>query len=505
MKFREFQKYFPSTINFLNKDEGTSATMVLDGQQRIQSLYACCFGSIDNKEVYFNILSGYPDLKGSIEKQEIKKESSDEKDEISYADEIFEFKFLKDNEVSQRNSNEKIFIKLPKLLFAKPKDIENYKIELGETYKLSINDKALISTNITTLREAFNRHDYFSFYTIDKQLLSENTAKNISEVLEIFVRVNSMGTQLSKSELIFSLIKSKWEDAFETFGEITKQLNEPDKFFFDNDFIIKCLLTIHTLQSRFAVEKLKDNIIKKFMDENNILKFTNAMVFFKNFLTEKCLLRCDTVFNKSYNTFLPVIYYLYNHPNNIIPESEEKKVIFFIYSSLMKKYISRYTDSRVPKLLKEKFAEIQKNPSYFPLKESMEYLETFEGKLNIDDDAILNSNISLIMNIVYKGIILPPYQRTTHKDLDHIYPKSKLDGYSDEKINTYGNFRFIDNVINKIKSDKDPSTYFKNLPEDILLKEHLVDKKLLFKDQYDSFIVDRQQRIRDKVNMFLAY
>jgi hypothetical protein len=108
------------------------------------------------------------------------------------------------------------------------------------------------------------------------------------------------------------------------------------------------------------------------------------------------------------------------------------------------------------------------------------------------------------MNIVYDGIILPPYHKTTHKDLDHIYPKSKLDGYSDQKINSYGNFRYINNIINKIKSDKDPLTYFENLPKDNLLINHLVDKNLLCEEQYDSFIVDRQKRIKDKVKAFLG-
>jgi len=211
------------------------------------------------------------------------------------------------------------------------------------------------------------------------------------------------------------------------------------------------------------------------------------------------------VFNKSYNTFIPVIYYIYNHPHNIIPESESRKIRYFIYAALIKKYISRYTDNRIPQLLREKFQNAKKNPDHFPLSEAMDYLEPLEGKLDIDDETTLNANVNLVMNIVYKGILLPLYQRTTHKDLDHIYPKSKLEGFSDEAINTYGNCRYINNIINKIKSDEDPLTYFKSLPQEALLKDHFVDKSLLSKDQYNSFIADRKQRIRDEVNSFLKY
>lgn len=492
-KYREFQKSFPSSTSFLNKDEGVPCTIVLDGQQRIQSLYMSCHGSLNGKEVYFNLLSGYSINKG-VEGQE-----------ISYSDEIYEFEFLSEQVSSELNSKGNIFIKLKQLLFAQPSDIENYKIELADRHKLSIDDRALINTNITTLREAFNRQDYFSFYTIDKQLMTETSAKAISEVLEIFFRVNSTGTPLSKSELIFSLIKSKWDEAFETFERIKFKLDEKDAFLFENDFIIKCLLTIHTLQSRFSIEKLEDKIIKRFMEESSITRFDKSMEVLKVFLKEKCLLRCDAVFNKSYNTFLPVIYYIYNHPNNVIPESEERKVRYFIYASLMKKYISRYTDNRIPKLLKERFQGIKDTPDYFPLKESLDFLEPLEGKLDLDDDVTLNANISLIMNIVYKGLVLPPYQRTTHKDLDHIYPKSKLEGFGEELINSYGNFRYISNIINKIKTDEDPLVYFENQLADILLKEHLVDKKLLSKEEYGSFVADRQQRIKAEVKEFLKY
>lgn len=510
-KFREFQKYFPANSNFLNKANGIPCTMVLDGQQRIQSLFVTCYGSINSKEVFVNLLSGYQNAGSQIQEEEDSDNSETEPtinekaSTISYSDEIYEFKFLDDTVVEEINLNGELFVKLKDILFAQVNDIENYKDKIAAKYHLTSEQKSIASTNLMILREVFNRSDYFSYYTIDKQLLSDDSAKTISEVLEIFFRVNSTGTPLSKSELIFSLIKSKWIEAFETFEKITQQLNESDKFLFENDFIIKCLLTIHTNKSRFSVERLSDNVINKFMNEDNVKRFEKTMLNVKTFLTEKCLLRSDTIFSKSYNTFLPIIYFVYKHPNNIIPESEERKIRFFIYASLMKKYISRYTDNRVPRLLKEKFKDLAKNPNYFPLKESLSYLEKSEGTLDLDDDNLLNSNINLVMNIVYQGIILPPYQKSTHKDLDHIFPKSKLSTYKEEEVNFFPNYRYIDNIINKIKSDSDPWVYFKNMSDHTLLADHLVNKSLLSADQYSTFILDRKLRIITKVKEFLKY
>jgi hypothetical protein len=58
--YRDFVTDFFSGIVFVpkNKPAGTPLRMVLDGQQRLQSLYIAIYGSHDKRRMYFNISSG---------------------------------------------------------------------------------------------------------------------------------------------------------------------------------------------------------------------------------------------------------------------------------------------------------------------------------------------------------------------------------------------------------------------------------------------------------------
>ena len=160
---------------------------VLDGQQRLTSLYIALQGSMSRKlpnkrwknddafpkkELYFDLHS----------------QNSDE-DDISY-----EFRFMTTTDAAKNKDNH---------LWYLVKDILKYSQEELVTELIIPNNWAtdkLAMKNISLLHTRLVGDEIINYFEVE--------ADSIDSVLDIFVRVNSGGTVLSKSDLLFSTIVS---------------------------------------------------------------------------------------------------------------------------------------------------------------------------------------------------------------------------------------------------------------------------------------------------------
>src|SRR4030095_2784055 len=73
-------------------------------------------------------------------------------------------------------------------------------------------------------------------------------------VLDIFVRVNSGGTKLDASDLMFAAMKEGWDEIEEAIEETTELLNSTN-LEFDKTFPLKCLLVVHGRGAEASSEK----------------------------------------------------------------------------------------------------------------------------------------------------------------------------------------------------------------------------------------------------------
>ena len=97
----------------------------------------------------------------------------------------------------------------------------------------------------------FNK--YVSYFSIGEA--------NLDQVLDIFVRVNSAGTVLSKSDLLFSTLTAKWSGGRELIDALIKNINRTNrKFSFSTDFIMRTILYLSDLPINLKVESFKDNV-----------------------------------------------------------------------------------------------------------------------------------------------------------------------------------------------------------------------------------------------------
>lgn len=257
---------------------------VLDGQQRLTSLYIALQGSISRKlpnkrwknddafpkkELYFNL---YSKMK--------------EDDDLSY-----EFKFLTSEEASNNKDNK---------LWYLVKDILKYSAEdlLTEVIIPNgwITDK-IVTKNLSLLHTRLVTDEIINYFEIEKD--------SIDSVLDIFVRVNSGGTVLSKSDLLFSTIVSHWDKARDEIDKLLYEINRKGEGFkFTNDFIMRTCLYLLDMSVALKVETFKKDSVLKIKDNwSSIRKAIKDTVDLLNefgFNSENII---------SYVAISPIVYY----------------------------------------------------------------------------------------------------------------------------------------------------------------------------------------------------
>ena len=275
----------PQPFTYHNDDEYIWS--LLDGQQRLTSIYISLQGSIrrklpnkrwknddafPQKELYFNLHSNYT-----------------EDDDISY-----EFDFLAESE-AESNKDGKLWYRV--------KDILKYKQEELITSLIlpkGLATDTLATSNISLLHRRFVTEEIINYFEVE--------ADSIDNVLDIFVRVNSGGTVLSKSDLLFSTIVSHWDKARDEIDKLLSEINKKGEGFkFTNDFIMRTCLYLLDMSVTLKVETFK---------KESVILIKNNWNKIKASIKETVDLLVDFGFSSdnimSYVAISPIVYYHYH-------------------------------------------------------------------------------------------------------------------------------------------------------------------------------------------------
>lgn len=271
---------------------------LLDGQQRLTSIYISLQGSIRRKlpnkrwknddafplkELYFNLHSDY-----------------NEDDDIAY-----EFSFLTESESESKKEGKLWYCVKDILKYKQQELLTSLIIPKGwATDTLAINNISLLHTRFVT-EEIIN---YF-----------EVEADSIDSVLDIFVRVNSGGTVLSKSDLLFSTIVSHWDKARDEIDKLLSDINKKGEGFkFTNDFIMRTCLYVLDMSVTLKVETFKKDsviLIKNNWDKIKAsIKATVDLLVEFGFSSENIM---------SYVAISPIVYYHYHGGKFDKPSKQE--------------------------------------------------------------------------------------------------------------------------------------------------------------------------------------
>ncbi|WP_335969114.1 DUF262 domain-containing protein [Fusobacterium polymorphum] len=421
-KFYEFiKKYDQRETNHnheISLTDNREVIAILDGQQRLTALYIGLLGTYTEKLPYYR----WDNPKAFSDKYLCLNLLDKNDDEIEEDTSKYEFKFCSKKEIEKRD-NKNFWFKVGDILkLGSIYDITRKCIEIFKEYPDEIIKNA--SDKLSKLHNVIYNKPIINYY-----LEEEN---NLDKVLNIFLRVNSMGTKLNYSDLLLSIATAQWgekRDAREEINNLVDELNRiGDGFDLDKDFVLKAALylTKKIKNIRFKV----DNFKKENMDliEENWDNIANSLD-----ITLKLLKSFG--YNKdnlsAYTPVLPVALYILE--NNIDYKiinhssfSEDRKLIkeWIIKSTLKGIFSGRDISANIREVV------LKNESNNFPLDKIKEELKKIPGKsINFSEEEIDNlswneygdNTIFSVLQLLYPNL---DYRNNFH--IDHIYPKSKF-------------------------------------------------------------------------------
>lgn len=231
---------------------------VLDGQQRLSSMYISLQGTYAYKKRYAKWSSdnAFPQRKFYLNLFNIEEGKGEEEF-------VYEFKFLTEKEAEKIDKDHLWFLVKRVMIWGEDPDIDEYYDSLIEENGLPEEIKGLIKSKRSRIKKVLRilhqrlvLEKFISYYKIEEQ--------DLDNILDIFVRVNSGGTILSKSDLLFSTIVANWEEARHEIEAFLQNINSKgDGFWFNNDFIMRSCLVLTDCPVLFKVKSFKKENIAK--------------------------------------------------------------------------------------------------------------------------------------------------------------------------------------------------------------------------------------------------
>ena len=487
-RFRNFPKNIDDTIDqvftFETSSNSSNKYLVLDGQQRLTGLFCMFKGTYNNKLLHINILSG----------------DSEDKDP---GNEYYECQFLTEIEAKSKSDTSigTYFLPVKELLMINP--INAAKNAQKKSLELNLNDDDAIKVANVYIRCASILSNFKSLQVnvVDED---QQDPTPIEEILEIFVRVNSGGLVLQKSDLLMSLLDLTWNDIQPELQNAVKSINRDNPYQITRDDVLKSLLLAEGAETRFDRLVADRNRIEALSEKLpvHLDGIEKAWKLLLVILKDKCKIHSERFLRGGHNSLLPFVVHIYKNPG--ISDSEKRCIAFALYVTLISGIFGS-AESRMNSFTRKQIT----NNSGFPLERLIELVKTKFGVNSLD--SLLRHSLDLSLNLAHGGISL----NNNPEDLqrDHIFPRSKriAEKIPSEKVNHYANFHFLRGIDNLNKTDIEPDICFKNPGKGIPpysendLKERLLTWDDLKPGNFLNMIEVRGKKIREKACNIFGY
>lgn len=298
------------------------------------------------------------------------------------------------------------------------------------------------------------------------------------KILDIFVRVNSGGTKLDASDLMFAAMKEGWGEIEQNVETIVDILND-GRLNFDKTFALKCLVVAHGKGAELSPDKFTsldgDKLIEAI--QTDWPKAEGAFQELRDFIANDLKLYGDKVV-RSYSSFVPLFDYLYHNPK----PDEGNRVLMrgYYYKSQLFNWYGAQTDS----IINAMHNRVGKALASFPLKDVMEFFrESRKSDTELELDHLMNMRLRfIVLNLIYvERFGASPLNvcfKGNEPHVDHIYPQSPLKKVlhlTTEEINHIGNYRFVEATDNIRKSADRPDSFFGRLKaKGVNIENHLL-------------------------------
>lgn len=514
-KFYSFLKNYRQKFKTHNEEVNSNGIndfmAILDGQQRLTSLYVGLKGSYAYKKANVRWIDNETNIPTRYLYLNIERPLKKEED-----GRIYEFKFLTKDEYEKES---KKWFRVGDILnlkgrFTFDKYLDEHKLKDNEfSYEtLSILHEKIFMTNLI---------NYFL-----------ETEQNIDKALNIFIRINSGGEPLNFSDLLMSIAVANWsgKDARTEIFKLIDEIRDMG-FFISKDFVLKVFLVLHSSNIKFKVTNFSTDNAKDFEDKWEEIRATICSAFnlLKVFgFTESTL--------TSKNSIIPIIYYLYHRKiyndfsNKKVFEQDRKIIKEWLNIALVKRIFGGQADSILTSI-RSVFTEditkcfIKDDITMFPKALIVEKLKGTTKDMSMDDDYIENILLTQKDDGLAFSILSLLYPNLDYKNgnfhKDHLHPadlfrkdkylksnnidESKYQFYKNSlNWNSILNLQLLDANENMSKQDKSLKEWveYESNKQSCTIKkfcdEHVIPYKLEFSD-FEEFISERKKILKSKL------
>lgn len=469
--------------------KGVEKVLVLDGQQRLQSLFALFAGSIkggDGKTdlfAYFDVTSGaVTDDEGILHPIHFATASP--------GPVYYRLRALREQD-AQKNA-------------------EEISDELNESFDQVLEDEGearkarqkQVRRNISQLVSLLREEKHFWIQELD----GVANEYPYDRIRDIFVRVNSGGTKLDPGDLMFAVMKADWGEVEEKVEQTVAVLNG-GRLSFDKDFALKCLVVAHNRGAELGPEKFVtadgDRLLGQI--EADWPRAEETFKQLRDFVENELKVYSDKVV-RSYGSFIPIFDYLYHNPK---PDPKNRALLRGYY---YKSQLFNWYGARTDQLINVMHGFVGKpREDGFPINEIKDYFSR-SRKLDVELQMKHLQDIRLrfiILNVMYvERFGSSPFNvvfKGNEPQVDHIYPQSSLRTklhLETSEVNHLGNYRYFGASDNQRKRAELPAEYFARMKaggvdvgKHLLLQEYSDDPSRLTFDvaTYRDF---RDRRVR---------
>lgn len=499
----EYRERFKTHNEEISTDGMGSFTAILDGQQRLTSLYIGlkgCYAYKEYRRKWENSEWSIPTRRLYLNFESTLEEQEDGR--------IYEFSFLKNSDTKQVDIYKNKWFRVGKILELKNISKFNKYVTGNGLLEFSIDILARLQEVIHS--------DRVINYFLEKE-------QDLDKALNIFIRINSGGEPLNFSDLLMSIAVANWtqKDARKEIHKLVDSVRDKG-FSISKDLVLKTFLFLYSKDIKFRVTNFSKDNAKEFETEWEKIRDSILSTFdlLKTYgFTDYTL--------TSKNAIIPIVYYLYHkqiykdYSTKIEFKSEREVIKKWLHIALIKKIFGGQADSVLTQIRKAftsdiKDQKIKQEITEFPVNEIFKNIkkDTAVGDEFIEDllysqkdDQYTFSTLSILYpNLDYKN-------NDFHKD--HIHPAASYENLSDELKEQFGwwtynsiyNLQMLDANENMSKNDKSLKEWIveqtASIDKDKFLENHLIPIVDFELDNFEEYLEKRKELLISKLKTIL--
>lgn len=368
---------------------------------------------------------------------------------------------------------------------------------------LSHQGAEIVEHNLRRLYDAVWQDNTISYHA--------ETDPDHERILEIFVRANSGGTELSKSDLLLSTLTLHWgtENAREEINgfveELNTQLTRKNKL--SKDFVMKSCLVLLNFPVAYRVSSFTKATCARIKE-----RWDDIRDAIRRAVDAANAFGIDETNLRSANALIPLAYFLFLHSEltfrgeSAIEATNAKRARIWLISALLNGVLGGSSDSMLTRLR----SVLQKNDSPqadFPIV-ALDREIREAGRIAGSNEESIENILSLTYgdDACFLALSLLYEERNwgvVDFSVDHLFPRDafkKMPDHVKELRDDFANLALV-------RSDENSSKQHRSLAEWLstrdkqYLKRHLIPENASLWEigNYERFLVERQKLLRERL------